>query len=694
MKGKIKNILWLSLIAVMIAAALPIGSVQATDAVVYVDPGLIETSDTRFHYPVVGEAVGVETWTNIVGETVGVEEWTQVTNETVGVGGSGQKIFYLANSPVHEDSETIYVDGVAQVGDVDYTIDYETGEVTFGTPKKDKLITADYLYADGQLVFYLANPVVPESETIYVDTVAQTRDTDYTIDSLTGEITFLYLPTHGAIITADYTAYLAEFSLSNAPVDYESETVYVDTVPQTRGVDYTIVDSTGVIAFLYAPGDSAEITADYSYWDDVFSVDINVANATDLWTTGFKVDYAPFGKTLIATEVIKGGFLAQDGYNTHFVKTIDVLTGIVNIGYTRLPTFLKPNVGANGNGTLATIKFKIVSAGDSPISLVDVDLLDSNGAALLHQTVDGAYDGPSAELVMGNVGKRGKEVGDTQTFRTKIKNDASVPMEVRTHWDMYRVEDGQIFDIYSGQKYTGFGPVDFEYKYVNEYNPWLEWDWINPGTSVFGPPDGNYAESTIDAAMSSTYGFEDIVLGDRLIGNVILEGYTQYPNGLSYDMDIDVYSVDPATFYWYGSLYGSETWDWNGVRWTDESVSDVMSGVLGRALTEEDFNSLSVLLYNYDPALIGDPMRVDSLRLKVEFSPLSPVLPESFVVEPGKNLELPEASWTLKSYDVGKWITTLTCEYRYVWTDQDGDHATTWIKSEKVQTYTWWVTEG
>jgi len=691
MKGKIKNVLWLSLIAVMIAATLPIGSVQATDAVVYVDPGIVETSDTRFHYPVVDETVGVETWTNIAGEAIGVETWTNVENETLGVGDGDTTVFYLANTPVGEATETIYIAGhVAHAGK--YTIDYWTGTLTFdNAPRKDALITADYKY--GNLEFSLAEtPVVPETETIYVDTVPQTRDGDYTIDFWTGDITFLYLPADTATITADYTSYVGEFSLSSPPLDYESETIYVDTVPQTRGVDYTIVDSTGVITFLNVPSDSAEITADYSYWSDVFSVDINVANATDLWTTGFKVDYAPFAKTIIATEVTKGGFLDQDGYNTHFVKTIDVLMGIVNVGYTRLPTFLKPNVGANGDGTLVTIKFKIVSVGDSPISLVDVDLLDSNGAALLHQTVDGAYDGPSAELVMGNVGKRHKKVGDTQTFKTKIKNDASVPMEVRTHWDMYRVEDGQIFEIYSGQKYTGFGPVDFEYKYVNEYNPWLEWDWINPGTSVFGPPDGNYAESTIDAAMTSTYGFEDVVLGDRLIGNVILEGYTQYPDGPAEYMDIDVYSVDPATFYWYGSLYGSETWDWNGVRWTDESVFDVMSGALGRALTEEDFNSLTVLIYNYDPALIGDPMRVDSLRLKVEFSALTPVLPESFVVQPGENLELPDASWTLKSYDVGKWISTLACEYRYVWTDEDGDHATTWIQSEKVRTSTWSVT--
>jgi hypothetical protein len=407
------------------------------------------------------------------------------------------------------------------------------------------------------------------------------------------------------------------------------------------------------------------------------------------------VDYAPFTQIILATEVTKGGFLDQDGYNTHFVETIDPFEGTINVGYTRLPTFLKPDVGANGDGTLATIKFKILSAGSSPLNLVDVNLLDSDGTALLHQTVDGAYDGPSADLVMGNIGKRGKEVGDTQYFRTKIKNDATVPLEVGTHWDMYRVEDGQRFHIYSGQIYTGFGPVDFTYLYANEYDPWMEHDWINPGASVLGLPNGNYAESTIDGAMTSTYGFEDIVLGDRLIGDVWLEGYTQYPNGPNEGVDIDGYSVEPVTFAWLGSLYGNSTWDWRTVRWTgDMSSSDSIAEFLGRALVEEDLNGLSVLLYNYDPEFTGDPMRVDSLRLRVEFSKLNPVTPEIFVVQPGENLELPDAYWTLNSYDTGKWITTLTLMYRYTWTDEDGYQTSPWVLSEKVRTFTWWVTEG
>ena len=668
-----------------IAAMLPLVSAQGTEPVIYVEPGVVETLDCRFHFPVVGEAVGVETYTSVVGEAVGVETWTSVENETIGVGDGSTTEFSLANTPVGEDTETVYFDG--KVTHRKYTIDYWTGTITFQKPPRDGVtITADYQF--GNLEFGLAEPpVVPESETIYVDTVAQTRDMDYTIDFWTGAITFLYLPSDGAIITADYTSYIGEFSLASPPVDYESETIYVDGVPQTRYVDYTIVDKTGVVTFLYVPSDSAVITADYSYWSDVFSVDIMVADVTDLWTAGFTVDYAPYAKIIIAIEVIKGDFLDQDGYNTLFVKKIDTLRGTVKIGYSRMAGGWppKPIKGADGDGRLATIKFKIVSAGNSPIDLVDVGLVDSTGAPMVFLIGNGAYFGPTADLIMGHIGKRNKKVGDTQYFGTKVKSLASVPIEVRTHWDMYRLEDGQRLQIYSGQIYTGFGPIDYQYVYVDEFNEWY-YEWNNPPENLFGEPDGNYIEAADNALWASLYSFTDITLGDRLIGDLILEGYSQYPGGANEAVDIDVYCIDPVPFSWFGSLYGTENWAWGGVRWTDDTMMDAVPA-LG---TEEGLNGLTILVYAYHPDA-ANPIRLDSLRVRVEFSKFNPVFPEIFVAEPGENLEMPEAYWTLKSYDVGTWITTLTCDYRYAWTDEDGYHATAWIPSEKVRTYTWSV---
>jgi len=70
-----------------------------------------------------------------------------VTGETVGTGDGTTTEFNLANRCLQTNTETIYVDGVAQVRDTDYSIDYDTGKITFTTaPASGAVITADYTY--------------------------------------------------------------------------------------------------------------------------------------------------------------------------------------------------------------------------------------------------------------------------------------------------------------------------------------------------------------------------------------------------------------------------------------------------------------------------------------------------------------------------------------------------------------------
>ncbi len=94
------------------------------------------------HYCAVGPV-------SVTGESVGVETWTNVTGEAVGVGGQGITVFSLDNTPVIDESETIYVGGVAQTRDTDYAIDYTTGTITFISVLNDSsAVTADYEYMD------------------------------------------------------------------------------------------------------------------------------------------------------------------------------------------------------------------------------------------------------------------------------------------------------------------------------------------------------------------------------------------------------------------------------------------------------------------------------------------------------------------------------------------------------------------
>jgi len=70
-----------------------------------------------------------------------------VTGETVGTGDGTTTEFSLANRCLQAYTETIYVDGTLQTRDTDYSIDYDTGKITFATaPALDTTITADYTY--------------------------------------------------------------------------------------------------------------------------------------------------------------------------------------------------------------------------------------------------------------------------------------------------------------------------------------------------------------------------------------------------------------------------------------------------------------------------------------------------------------------------------------------------------------------
>jgi len=70
-----------------------------------------------------------------------------VTGETVGTGDGTTTEFFLANRCLQAYTETIYVDGTLQTRDTDYSIDYDTGKITFTTaPALDTTITADYTY--------------------------------------------------------------------------------------------------------------------------------------------------------------------------------------------------------------------------------------------------------------------------------------------------------------------------------------------------------------------------------------------------------------------------------------------------------------------------------------------------------------------------------------------------------------------
>ena len=169
--------------------------------------------------------------------TLAINALTTVTAEAVGSGDSVGKSFSLAGSPVLSNSETLFVGGAAKTRGTDYSVNYDTGVITFTTaPASAAAISAYYRHGqdfvgtgDGSSkAFVLSNvPVIPGNGVIlYLDGSAKTLGADYMLDHDTGIVTFNTAPDAGTRLDATYTYYTIGnlvLTLSNAagggPID-------------------------------------------------------------------------------------------------------------------------------------------------------------------------------------------------------------------------------------------------------------------------------------------------------------------------------------------------------------------------------------------------------------------------------------------------------------------------------------------
>jgi hypothetical protein len=287
------------------------------------------------------------------------------------------------------------------------------------------------------------------------------------------------------------------------------------------------------------------------------------------------------------------------------------------------------------------------------------------------------YYGPRVDLVDAEAVpgfKVNVKYNSEVRFTSAVHNPGTMPLYVMTQFSIW--SEATLVNVQNGQTYIGDLARATDYIYVNSYSSWLEWDWTNPGASVIGTPDGNYAESIVNGAMTSAYGFEDLTLGPYdFIETVRLQGYCRYPNGPTEGVDIDIYTTAPTMFDWLGSLYGGSDWAWVGPRWVDADVSDVVPVLKGN--DPGPINSLSVLIYNY----YGDaanPMQVDSLRLEVVYARAVPLAVPLTMINPGETLVLDDAVWVISPDLMGNYIVTASC-----WFSLDG---LTWVPGGSTKT--------
>ena len=248
---------------------------------------------------------------------------TENKSDVLGTGDDVTTTFNTTYTPVVQDTYlTVYVNNVQMTRDVDYTIDYDLGAITFtGAPGVGAEIRARYHYG------HYFTKLLPKHENVTA-------------------ITFMEAPSDGADIKATYNAKM------------------------TRDVDYTIDYDLGAITFPGAPSAGININAtyDYGHYKTRYEADMTM---TINFTYCAPAADAEIRAVYVYDGVTNGDLITEDVGPTMFISagfnnTIGQLYLTGNSFFFIHPA---PPPLTSGPGTLAYVTFRVVGTGTSDITL-------------------------------------------------------------------------------------------------------------------------------------------------------------------------------------------------------------------------------------------------------------------------------------------------------------------------------------
>jgi hypothetical protein len=117
------------------------------------------------------------------------------------------------------------------------------------------------------------------------------------------------------------------------------------------------------------------------------SLDIDVSDISDPYAWQFDVDFDPSIVSVVS--ISEGTFLASGGTTFFVPGTIDNSDGSISFN---ADTLIGALVGVDGSGTLATVEFNAIGAGDSAVTLNNIILLDSNVNNIDFTSTDGSIN--------------------------------------------------------------------------------------------------------------------------------------------------------------------------------------------------------------------------------------------------------------------------------------------------------------
>ena len=119
-----------------------------------------------------------------------------------------------------------------------------------------------------------------------------------------------------------------------------------------------------------------------------FDINITIENATDIYEWGMKIFYIK--DILNITQAVESSFLKNVGttlFQANINNNYNDTHGLITMNC----TLTDATSGANGNGTLATVTFKVEGLGESPINIVDSALFNPQHFTLPHNKFDGYF---------------------------------------------------------------------------------------------------------------------------------------------------------------------------------------------------------------------------------------------------------------------------------------------------------------
>lgn len=193
---------------------------------------------------------------------------------------------------------------------------------------------------------------------------------------------------------------------------------------------------------------------------DTFQISVLVSNVVDLYGWQFKLTYR--SDALNATSISEGSFLKKDGastffWNVKFTDNYNETHGLIIAACTRT----RVETGVDGDGTLATIVFKVKAAVTTVLHLFETKLIDSAspfGHPIPHTTVDGEVHAGFHDVAVTDIEVTTARVyvGQVVEIHVLVKNNGEYAetFDVTTYYDADTIDTQLVDTLPSGSEST------------------------------------------------------------------------------------------------------------------------------------------------------------------------------------------------------------------------------------------------